>query len=320
MEFFQEALPGKDSFLALEHDDASAVFLLNYSGPEQNKEDSLLALLEDYCGEAECFAALSNASPSPMDIPSLYENALLACHEWSRSRVASFSSLEPALRAKHDLSYPYEELERLARNLKEQDFPEAARRLQELFVLLDRSSTLEDAFPDFFVRCVLIDMLTALINAMNQINVKFKDYSDIYFEALYFCRSCPYLEKKEEIQERVGQLLALFRTEAENRFVSAAQIQQLVEENYCSTEFSISCLADAFHVSIAYMSYLFKKELGENFSDYVWALRLKKARELLLVTDMPIDDISLAVGYVNTSSFRRKFKQATGLTPSQMRG
>ena len=67
------------------------------------------------------------------------------------------------------------------------------------------------------------------------------------------------------------------------------------------------------------MSYLFKKEIGENFSDYVRALRLEKARALLLTTDMAIDDISLAVGYVNTSSFRRKFKQTTGMTPSKLR-
>ncbi|MCI9571459.1 MAG: helix-turn-helix transcriptional regulator [Lachnospiraceae bacterium] len=67
------------------------------------------------------------------------------------------------------------------------------------------------------------------------------------------------------------------------------------------------------------MSYLFKKEIGENFSDYVRALRLEKARALLLTTDMAIDDISLAVGYANTSSFRRKFKQTTGMTPSKLR-
>lgn len=59
--------------------------------------------------------------------------------------------------------------------------------------------------------------------------------------------------------------------------------------------------------------------MGENFSDYLWALRLEKARELLMATDMPVNDISMTVGYVNPSSFRRKFKQATGLTPSQVR-
>jgi AraC-like DNA-binding protein len=178
----------------------------------------------------------------------------------------------------------------------------------------------KNTLPDFFVRCVLIDILTALINAMNQKNIKFREYRDIYFEALYFCRSYPYPEKKAEIQAHIKQLLTLFQSEAESQFINAAQIQQLVEECYTSTEFSISYLADIFHVSITYMSFLFKKEMGENFSDYVWALRLEKAKKLLLTTDMPIDDISLAVGYLNASSFRRKFKQTTGMTPSQMRG
>lgn len=46
---------------------------------------------------------------------------------------------------------------------------------------------------------------------------------------------------------------------------------------------------------------------------------MKKAEELLSETDMNIDQISIQVGYLNTSSFRRKFKQETGLTPSQYR-
>ena len=83
--------------------------------------------------------------------------------------------------------------------------------------------------------------------------------------------------------------------------------------------FSIALLADKCHVSIAYMSYLIKKELNQSFSEYLWELRMKKAKELLSSTDMPIDEISVAVGYLNSSSFRRKFKQETGLTPSQYR-
>ena len=67
------------------------------------------------------------------------------------------------------------------------------------------------------------------------------------------------------------------------------------------------------------MSLQFKKEMGENFLDYVWKLRLEKAKRLLQESDLSIDEISAAVGYVNTSSFRRKFKQETGLSPSQLR-
>lgn len=318
-EFFREALPGKDACLVLEYDNESAIFLLSYSGLEENKEEAILSLLENYYEEEEYLSALSNGSSSPMDIPSLYENALYASNEWSHKPVVSFRAVASDL-ARPSLTYPYDGLDRLAQALKKQEFADADRQIQELFALIDSSPSEKNTLPDFFVRCVLIDILTALINAMNQKSIKFRDYRDIYFEALYFCRSHPYPEKKDEIQAHIKQLLTLFQSEAESQFINAAQIQQLVEEHYTSTEFSISYLADIFHVSITYMSFLFKKEMGENFSDYVWTLRLERAKELLLTTEMPIDDISLAVGYLNASSFRRKFKQTTGMTPSQIRG
>ena len=93
----------------------------------------------------------------------------------------------------------------------------------------------------------------------------------------------------------------------------------MIEEQYTSPDFSISSIADTFDVSVAYVSYLFKNETGENLSDYVWNLRLEKAKELLLTTDMSVDNISVSVGYVSTSSFRRKFKQDMGVTPSEFR-
>ena len=78
-------------------------------------------------------------------------------------------------------------------------------------------------------------------------------------------------------------------------------------------------LADKFHVSIAYISYLFKKYFNENFSDYLWRLRVEKAKELLRSTSKPIEEICIEVGYENVSSFRRKFKKEEGMTPSQYR-
>lgn len=62
-----------------------------------------------------------------------------------------------------------------------------------------------------------------------------------------------------------------------------------------------------------------KKELNANFSDYLWNLRLEEAKRLLTETDTPIDEVSTKVGYLSSSSFRRKFKQETGLSPSQFR-
>lgn len=53
------------------------------------------------------------------------------------------------------------------------------------------------------------------------------------------------------------------------------------------------------------------------FSDYLWKLRFEKACELLREGQLSIDEISLRVGYLHSSSFRRKFKQETGLSPTE---
>ena len=91
------------------------------------------------------------------------------------------------------------------------------------------------------------------------------------------------------------------------------------DRSYTSTDLSIAMMAEKFHVSIAYMSYLCKKYFNENFSDYLWNLRVHKSKELLRNTSKPIEEICLEVGYENVSSFRRKFKKELGITPSQYR-
>ena len=188
-----------------------------------------------------------------------------------------------------------------------------------LFELLDTASENNSSIPNFFIRCVLIDILTILSSSMNNLNVKFKSYSDLYFNTLFLCRSCSFVEKKEEIRQNILLLLSTYENEFENSTLQFSKIAETIQKEYSSPDFSISVLADTFHVSIAYMSYLFKKGFDVNFSDYLWNIRMKKAEELLSETDMNIDQISIQVGYLNTSSFRRKFKQETGLTPSQYR-
>ena len=317
--FLEDALPGHNSCAMLEADKDSAAFLVNYTGIEKNKDEVLLLLLSDLYDETGCMAALSNSTTSPLEIPSLYENAVRASSYWSQSHVISYPEIQASLPPDTSLSYPYKQLDNLSSYLNIQDFPNARIQIEELLSLIDKAANHGNAFPDFFVRCVLIDILTIIINSMNRMSIKFKTFSDLYFETLYLCRSCPYQEKSLEIAKSMEKLLKTFETEHENAAIHTTQIRQIIHDHYASPDFSISTLADTFHVSIAYISYLFKKKFGQNFSDYLWTIRLEKAKELLMNTDMSIDHISISVGYVNTSSFRRKFKQETGFTPSSFR-
>lgn len=216
-------------------------------------------------------------------------------------------------------SYPYETLNALSVSLSENNCRDASVHIQTLFGIIDVSAGLKNELPDFFIRSILFDILTTIANAINAVNIRFSTCSDLYFETLAYCKSFPYPQNMDTIQENIRELLFFFEEQLGNKITTSYQLAQIMEECYTQPDFSVAILADKFHVSIAHMSYLIKKETTEHFSDYLWTLRMKKAKELLLATRQSVDEISLSVGYINTSSFRRKFKQETGLTPSQFR-
>ncbi len=53
--------------------------------------------------------------------------------------------------------------------------------------------------------------------------------------------------------------------------------------------------------------------------DYVQAVRIERARELLECGDDAVDDVGFTVGYQDPTFFRRLFKRTTGLTPAAYR-
>ncbi len=300
--------------LILEEKSSECVILIDYQGFDSPKTEILLSMLQNFHDETGIMAAVSDPASSPMDIPKIYENTVKTTpYLSSDTPVISYEQL-PNMTVPDFASYPYEQLKELTESLDTLDFASAKEQLNTMI-----QTILVHQYPDFFIRCILIDMVTIIINRMNTANIKFQSYSTVYMETMFYCRSCDYHKEQDEIQSHFIQLLDLFSQEMNNITIHPADIRTFIEENYLSCDLSITLMADHFHVSVAYMSFLFKKALGENFSDYLWNMRFEKAKDLLLHTDMSIESISTAVGYLNPSSFRRKFKQEMGISPSSFR-
>lgn len=68
-----------------------------------------------------------------------------------------------------------------------------------------------------------------------------------------------------------------------------------------------------------YVSRLFKKKTGQNFSEYVLEARMKKARKLLCDPRYRIGEIGEAVGYTNSKNFARAFHAKYGVSPKEYR-
>lgn len=97
------------------------------------------------------------------------------------------------------------------------------------------------------------------------------------------------------------------------------KIQDYIINNYHDSDLCLTKISDEFGISENYFSYLFKKEVSENFSTYLERLRMAKAKEIILETDTSLSTLYQYLGYNNAASFRRAFKKNYGVSPKEMR-
>jgi len=98
------------------------------------------------------------------------------------------------------------------------------------------------------------------------------------------------------------------------------EIQQLMESEkfYLKPSITISDVSTAIGSNDKYISLSVNKFARMNFNYYINTLRIQEAKKKLLEgnTESSIQDIAIACGFGNASSFIRVFKQITGLTPA----
>lgn len=82
---------------------------------------------------------------------------------------------------------------------------------------------------------------------------------------------------------------------------------------------SLAELANHVAYSPYHFSRLFKKQMGISPLYYVSSLRLQKAKEMLLQTNLTIRDIGLEVGQQSLGTFTTRFTERIGVSPSQFR-
>ena len=77
--------------------------------------------------------------------------------------------------------------------------------------------------------------------------------------------------------------------------------------------------AKIVYLSPPYLSRIFKEKTGNTFQEYVSAVRIEKAKQLILQDKLPLSDIAHMVGYEDQSYFTKVFRRVVGCTPSQFK-
>jgi transcriptional regulator GlxA family with amidase domain len=82
---------------------------------------------------------------------------------------------------------------------------------------------------------------------------------------------------------------------------------------------SASELAQGLGMSESAFSRFFRRATGNTFTDFVNHVRINRACQLLMESDLLITNIGFDVGFNNIANFNRRFLDIKGMTPSEYR-
>ncbi len=93
----------------------------------------------------------------------------------------------------------------------------------------------------------------------------------------------------------------------------------LYTEAHYTEKILLSDIARRENLDLYYLSHFFKESVGISFQNYVTRLRCEKARQLLLLTDYSLLDISIICGFSDPKYFNKGFQTQYGCTPKAYR-
>lgn len=132
--------------------------------------------------------------------------------------------------------------------------------------------------------------------------------------------------RQEDLQQTLQKLEIQLRADRQDyalpESASPADIVERVlaylRQNYAE-DIEFTQIADAYHVSSAYLCRIFKDQVGMTPSRYRNEYRVGVTKELLLKTDLPLKTIAEKAGFTDQFYFSKIFKKIAGVSPAQFR-
>lgn len=111
----------------------------------------------------------------------------------------------------------------------------------------------------------------------------------------------------------------LFLEEPQDKLnLECITIKNYIDSHY-SENITLDSLSNLSFVNKFHLVHTFTKQIGVSPINYVINKRIDESRNLLATTNYSIRDISLIVGFSNSSYFSQMFKKITGVSPKNYR-
>jgi len=125
--------------------------------------------------------------------------------------------------------------------------------------------------------------------------------------------------------EFLVMLIQHLQADKGTRIRTKTPTEQLIEsatgyiQDNLQSNLTLSYVSDMYHLSQSYFSRIFRIYTGFGYNEYLKHLRIQKAAQLLLNTNMPISEIAYQCGFSDSNYFSTVFKKDAGISPIKYR-
>ena len=189
---------------------------------------------------------------------------------------------------------------------------QAAHLSEQVHTLFDKYTHIPE-LSHIYIRHVCTTLLKMLISALP---VQTDEDMQNAVKEIYSFRRFSDIIKM--IEHYLDLVINIFEQEQNSSNYAIYQVEQYIRLHY-PEDITLNSLADLVYLNPNYLSNVFAQVTGCTLNRYIKQIRMEKAQELLLNTNMKVSDISQAVGYPNTSYFCKSFQKMFGATPERFR-
>ncbi len=248
------------------------------------------------------------------EVPQCYMEASLAIdYCFIKGRNCVIDSSQIVLNEEIGAVYPQKMFDQLDYQIKNGDVDKIETVLDEIIDYIKTTN-----LPLYYVKGLCYQLINDICSMIEYLNYDLSIRSNNFSYATALAD----FDTADELIEAVRNIsinICSFIRDEEDKTQSnqITDIKSYINENYMDTNFSVQNMAEYFGMSSPTISLFFKNDCHITISDYLTEIRMNYAKELLLQEKYTLNEIVGMIGYLNTSSFIRKFKSIYGLTPGQ---
>jgi AraC-like DNA-binding protein len=261
--------------------------------------------------------SISRMTDSIKAVHTLFEDSKVSLsyrNHQENNQIIEIEKMEGLLNNRQSFDYPFDLEKEITHAIRLRNEEEATKWLKHFFDTLSQNNVSEAMFKQGSFQ-----LLGSIFHVVLQSGLvdEFGNEGASFYEQLSQIREPDKMYDWFEVKIILPVISQLSQKQDQRIRLLVEKVAVLLNEQYMD-DISLDYCADYIKMNPTVLSKVFKEITGWNFIDYLTNIRLEKAKELLIETDMKINCIAEKIGYKH-SYFNRLFKKHEGTTPGQFR-